>query len=88
MPWPSIGRRLMRSDPIVFEETRNRDGIAYSIAIRGKRGGYHATIKCPQCDAAEVAAKVAIKADAVKWALTAIDSHHSANHRIGIASLR
>jgi hypothetical protein len=78
----------MPAEPIVFEESHNRDGIAYVITIRGKSGRYHSTVQCPLCGTTETIGRVATKVSAMKAAQASLESHHAANHRIGIASLR
>jgi hypothetical protein len=78
----------MPADPIVSEETRNREGIAYVITIRGKSGRYHSTVECPLCGTTESVGSVATKVIAIKEAQALLDTHHTANHRVGMASLR
>jgi len=78
----------MQANPIVFEETRNRDSVPYLITVRGRSGAYHAEVKCPECETTDVISKVATKASATNAALAAIDLHHSANHSVGCVSLR
>jgi hypothetical protein len=77
----------MSSDPIVFEETRNRQGIPYRLAIRGTSRAYYSTIKCPRCNTTGLTVKVGTKIASLEKALAWIDTHHSTNHPLGAAEL-
>jgi hypothetical protein len=78
----------MQMEPVVFESTRDRDGIPYRITVRGRVGEYHSLIVCPACDLTEAGAKATSIIRAITGAKASLDSHHNMNHRVGVASLR
>ncbi|MEX2139943.1 MAG: hypothetical protein WD894_11820 [Pirellulales bacterium] len=74
----------MLSGRAVYRENRLRDGVTYELVVYAMAGGLYGTLTCPVCGTTEVnSALSATEAEALNHTISAIDSHHPANHTTG-----